>query len=149
MEKGQEGHQLRDPKCSLPDLDMEIHGKCPGAHQPFHEVPLPVGELGMDGCGDTAESWLYRLTTLPPTGGARETYFCVFRPAITSYKTRCTTWICHGASETGEDRKQAGKWVLFWSNLRQRVPLLPRALQEPRQGMFSSTHSVGAPGSCC
>lgn len=69
-EEGQEGDQLGDPKGSLPDLDVEVHGERPGAHQPFHEVALPVGELGMDGC-ETADSWLHRLTTLPPAEGVR------------------------------------------------------------------------------
>lgn len=108
MGEGQEGDQLGDPKGSLPDLDMEIHRKRPGAHQPFHEVPLPVGELGMDGCGETAESSLQSLATLPPTGGARATDFCLFRPAITCLKPAVPP-VCPGASGTGEDRKQAGK----------------------------------------
>lgn len=69
MGEGQEGGQLGDPKGSLPDLDMEIHGERPGAYQPFHEVALPVSELGVDGCGETSR--LHRLTTLPPTGGQR------------------------------------------------------------------------------
>lgn len=33
---------------------MEICRKCPGSHQPLHEVALPVSKLGMDGCRDTA-----------------------------------------------------------------------------------------------
>jgi hypothetical protein len=36
-----------------PDLDMEVCRKCPGTHQPLHEVALPVSKLGMDGCRDT------------------------------------------------------------------------------------------------
>lgn len=48
--EGQEGDHLGDPKGAVPDLDMKIHGKCPGAHQPLHEVALPVGEFGVDSC---------------------------------------------------------------------------------------------------
>lgn len=78
---------------------MEIHGKRPGAHQPFHQVALPVGELGVDGCRERSRFRLHRLTTPHPQQRAPEpprdrgrdgtSYFCPPRPAITaSYKTQ-------------------------------------------------------------
>lgn len=77
----QEGDQLGDPKGSLPDLDMEIHGKRPGAHQALHEVPLPVGELGMDGCRDSRI--LVTQTDTAPTHRGRQSHLVL--PCLASH----------------------------------------------------------------
>lgn len=126
MGGGTGGRPVRRPKGLMPDLDVEVHGERPGAHQPFHEVALPVGELGMDGCETGADSWLHRLTTLPPTEGARaaprsqrgwDNLFLPFGKAVTSsYRTKLHNLDLPQASGTDA----AGR---FCSDLRQRTLL--------------------------
>lgn len=154
MGGGTGGRPVRRPEGLMPDLDVEVHGERPGAHQPFHEVALPVGELGVDGCETGADSWLHRPTTLPPAEGARaarpsqrgQNHLCLSvllgKQLLHPTEPSSTTLICPRASGTDA----AGG---FCSDLRQRTLLLPRAPREPARATFSSTHSVGAPGSCC
>lgn len=97
---------MGDPQGSLPNLDVEIHGKRPGAHQPCHEVALPVGELGMDGC-ETEDSWLHADNT-PTDRGRQSLLFCLFWPATTSSYRK--NWVPSpgAATQPLSQRRQVG-----------------------------------------
>lgn len=111
----------KSPKGSLPDLDVEIHGKRPGAHQPFHQVALPVGELGVDGCRDRSRFRLHRPQHPTPNRGRQshpETaegmeQVISAHPSQQSphpIKPSSTTWTCRRASGT---RRQEGSVLAY------------------------------------
>lgn len=118
---GGAGRRSLRPQGSGPDLDMKIHGERPGAHQPFHEVALPVGEFGMDGCENKIPG--YTLTTLPPAEGAEGpeisrgdgqliSAFAVSGQVSVSHRLGLQNQALRpGAARSLWDR--GGKWLLF------------------------------------